>query len=99
MAIDDFLSHNKLMLLYEKYDSEYIDKVFNGNFSRIYNLFLSRGFNYIDDIIVNYLEIFDLDYDYANEGLLNLANYLGDNYIFLIGEDMRYLKYLLTDRK
>lgn len=55
MAIDDFLSHNKLMLLYEKYDSEYIDKVFNGNFSRIYNLFLSRGFNYIDDIIVNYL--------------------------------------------
>ena len=33
MTIDDFLSRNKLMLLYEKYDSEYIDKVFNGNFS------------------------------------------------------------------
>lgn len=93
--IKDILSENKLKLLYNKYEDDYIDNLDENNFIRVYNTFKKYKFYFIDDIIVNYLEIFELDCDYVEKKILELKEKIGGNFVIKIGNDMRYLEYLL----
>lgn len=90
--LNEILSSNKLKLLYNKYNDYYIDGIDYDNLISIYNLFKKYQFYYIDDIIVNYLEIFEKDYDYVENKILELKEELGNNFAFIIGNDMRYLE-------
>ena len=89
--LNEILSSNKLKLLYDKYNDYYIDGIDYDNLISIYNLFKKYQFYYIDDILVNYLEIFEKDYDYVEDKILELKEKLGNNFVFIIGNDMRYL--------
>ena len=89
--LNEVLSSNKLKLLYDKYNDYYIDGIDYDNLISIYNLFKKYQFYYIDDILVNYLEIFEKDYDYVEDKILELKEKLGNNFVFIIGNDMRYL--------
>ena len=53
------------------------------------------NFYFINDIILNYIEIFELDTKLLEEKLNILKEELGDNYIYIIGNNMRYLEVLL----
>ena len=55
------------------------------------------NFYYINDIILNYIEIFSLDIDDVKNGIIELRNKLGSNYVYIIGNDMRYLDCLLDN--
>lgn len=95
MFIDKYLSSNKLKLFYELYDNDYIDSIDKDNFIEIYNIFKKYNFYYMEDIIYKYLEIFTMDSDKVERGIINLKNILGDNYVYIIGEDLRLLKKII----
>ena len=90
--LNKILSSKKLKLLYNKYSDNYIDGIDYDNLISIYSLFKKYNFYYIDDILVNYLEIFEKDYDYVEEKILELRKDLGNDFVFIIGNDMRYLE-------
>ena len=90
--LNEILSSNKLKLLYDKYNDYYIEGIDYDNLISIYSLFKKYQFYYIDDILVNYLEIFEKDYDYVEEKILELRKDLGNDFVFIIGNDMRYLE-------
>jgi len=46
-------------------------------------------------MILNYIEIFELDTKLLEEKINVLKEELGDNYIYIIGNNMRYLEALL----
>lgn len=92
--LNEILSSNKLKLLYDKYNDYYIESIDYDNLISIYSLFKKYQFYYIDDILVNYLEIFEKDYDYVEDKILELKEKLGNNFVFIIGNDMRYLGFI-----
>lgn len=94
MFLDKYLSETKLFLLSTVYEKEYINNLDYNKFIKIYNLFNEYKFYFIDDIILNYLEIFQMEYDDVKEKLLFLKEKLGDNFVYIIGSDMRYLEFI-----
>lgn len=95
MFLDKYLNKIYLYLLYDKYEEWYINQLDENKFINIYNLFKEYGFYFINDIIVNYLEIFEYDKEFINKGILKLKEKLGDNYIYIIGNDLSYLEELI----
>ncbi len=79
----------------ENYKEEYLKILEEENFELIYKLFIDNGFYYVKDIILKYLEIFTIKYDEVVEKLGNLKKSLGMNYASIIGNDLRYLDYIL----
>lgn len=94
MFLENYLSDTKLFLLSTVYEKDYITNLDYNRFINIYNLFKEYNFYFIDDIILNYLEIFQMDYDFVKEKLLFLKEKLGDNFVYIIGSDMRYLEFI-----
>lgn len=65
------------------------------NFKEIYKLLKEYHFYYINDIILNYIEIFSLDKEEVEQKIKELKEKFGNNYVYLIGDDMRALDYIL----
>ena len=95
MFIDKYLNNVKLKLLYDVYDSEYINSLDEANFIKVYDILKKYKFYFIDDIILNYLEIFMLDSWLVENKILELINKLGSKYMYIIGSDIRYLESIL----
>ena len=94
MFLKDYLSELNYQLVVSEYRKDYLLSIDEENFKRIYDLFLQYGFTYIEDIIVNYLEIFQSSYEEISKGLESLVKKLGVNYLIMISSDMRYLNSL-----
>lgn len=92
MFLDKYLNETKLKLLYNVYEEQYIKELEEENFKNIYALFKKYNFYFMDDIILNYLEIFEKDPNYVEIKILELNKQLGEKYIYIIGNDMRYLE-------
>ena len=99
MFLDKYLNEIYLDLLYDKYEEWYLNKLDENQFLSIYNLLKDWGFYFINDIIINYLEIFEYDQENINNGILKLKEKLGDNFVYLIGNDMSYLEELLENKE
>lgn len=97
MFLKDYLDELKYNTLFDIYDFDYINSIDEDNFINIYNIFKKYNFYYIDDIIINYLEIFTLDSEFVENKINKLKDVLGDNYIYIIGNDLRYLELLVKD--
>ena len=69
----------------------------NYNIAKVYHLFVQYGFYFIDDIILNNLELFLVDPSIIETGILKLQQELGPDYVKKIGMDMRYLEKLYQD--
>ncbi len=90
--LDDFYIED----LYEKYDGDYLNSIDADNFDNIYNLFVEKKFYFIEDIISMYIEIFTMEVDIVRERLVELESKLGDNYVYLIGEDLTLLNSIIA---
>ena len=90
--LQNLLGEVKWQLLCDKYERDYINSINENIFICIYNLFEKYYFYYIDDIIVNYLELFEKDYDYVEKKILELKEELGNVFVFIIGNNVRYLE-------
>ena len=91
MIFDKYLNDTYLDILYSNYNLDYLKSIDSNNFIEIYNLLKSKGFYFIDDIIINYMDIFELDSYYLNKVLTYLESKLGRDYIKKIGHNMTIL--------
>jgi len=91
ISFDKYLTEPFLTCFYETYEEDYLKSLDEENFLKVYNLFKNINCYFIEDIILNYLEIFSLDVNCLEESLENLKHKLGDNYISQIGKDMTIL--------
>lgn len=95
MFIERYLNKIKFKLLCDVYDMEYLNSLNEDNFNQIYEIFKRYRFYFIDDIILNYLEIFQLDSILVERKILELIKELGSKYIYIIGDDLRILEKIL----
>ena len=74
MIFDKYLNDTYLDILYSNYNLDYLKSIDSNNFIEIYNLLKSKGFYFIEDIIINYMDIFELDSYYLNKVLTYLED-------------------------
>jgi len=94
MFYTKYLNNEYIEELYDNYDVNYLKNIDQDNFNKIYKLLKEYNFNYIEDIILNYLNIFELEYNTVEIRIKNLIKVLGSNYVDIIGENMNYLEYI-----
>ena len=95
MFLEKYVNSTYYNMILNNYNIEYLNSLDEDNFIKIYNLFKKYKFYFIDDIILKYLEIFDMDEDDVEEKINFLHEKLGDRYIYIIGNDLRYLDEIL----
>ena len=95
MWLKRYIDENKYILLLSSYDVSYLNNIDYNKFIKVYNVFKANNFYFIDDIILNYLEIFEIDDNIVRNKLMILKRSLGENYVYLIGNDMRLLEFIL----
>lgn len=95
MFLEKYLDEFYYNMILDNYEYEYLKTLDEDNFKEVYNLLKKYNFYFINDIILNYIEIFELDTKLLEEKINILKEELGDNYIYIIGNNMRYLETLL----
>lgn len=95
MFLEKYLDEFYYNMVLDNYEYEYLKTLDEDNFKKVYNLLKKYNFYFINDIILNNIEIFELDTKLLEEKLNILKEELGDNYIYIIGNNMRYLEVLL----
>lgn len=95
MFLNKYLNNFCLNLVYDNYDEEFIVSLNENNFVKIYNLLLKEGFYFIEDIIINYLELFIVDETDLEKALLVYKNKYGPSYPAYIGQNMTVLSDIL----
>ena len=95
MFLERYLDEFYYNMVLDNYEYEYLKTLDEDNFKEVYNLLKKYNFYFINDIILNYIEIFELDTKLLEEKINILKEELGDNYIYIIGNNMRYLEVLL----
>ena len=97
MFLKKYLNETYYNLLINTYDEEYLNNLDEKNFLKIYKILKLNKVYFIEDIILKYLEIFTLDELDVEKGLVNLKAKLGDNYIYLIGNNLTFLKEIIEN--
>lgn len=97
MFLEKYLDEFYYNMFLDNYEYEYLKTLDEDNFKEVYNLLRKYNFYFINDIILNYIEIFELDTNLLEEKINILKEELGDNYIYIIGNNMRYLEALLKN--
>ena len=95
MFLHKYVSDFYYSLIVDNYDTQYLQIMDESNFVNIYNLFQKYNFYYIEDIILKYIEIFELDIEEVTIGLNKLKEKLGDNFVDKIGKNLTYLEEVL----
>lgn len=88
MFLDKYLNSTYLDLLYSNYDEDYINIIDQDNFNKVYNILKNNNFYFIEDIIINYLELFEIEDKYVELAILDIKSILGDDYVKKIGSNM-----------
>ena len=97
MIVDRYLDLTKQKLLREVYEEDFLENIDEDNFLKVYHLFAQYGFYFIDDIVLNDLELFLEDPSKIESGVLKLKEELGPDFVKKIGIDMRYLEQLYDE--
>lgn len=97
MFLDKYLDDFYYGLVYDNYDSSYLDGLDESNFAAVYNVFGKYNFYFINDIILNYMELFEMNPEDVENGILKLRDKLGSDFIFIIGNDMKYLNQIIYE--
>lgn len=95
MVYNNYLDEDYLEELYENHDLNYLKSIDKDNFKIIYDLLKKYNFDYIEDIILKYLDIFELDYKIVENKINNLIKVLGTNYVDIISQNLNYLEYIV----
>lgn len=97
MFLNKYLSEFNYELLLDNYEEYYLLSLDEEHFKNVYNLLKKYHFYFIEDVIVNYLEVFELEIDDIEKKILSLKKELGDKFVYIIGNDLRYLNKFLED--
>ena len=88
MFLDKYLNSIYLDLVYSNYDEDYINLIDEDNFNKVYTLLQNNNFYFIDDIILNYLELFEIEEKYVQLAISNIKSILGEDFVRQIGKNM-----------
>ena len=91
MFLEKYLNSTYIDLIYDNYDKDYLSSLDENNFNKIYLLLKKYDFYFIEDIILNYLELFELDEKYVESAIKEVKSLLGDNFVKQIGQNMRLI--------
>lgn len=88
MFLEKYLNSTYLDLVYSNYEEEYINLLDEDNFKKVYTLLINNKFYFIDDIILNYLELFEIEEKYVELAIRDIKLILKDNFAKKIGKNM-----------
>jgi len=91
MFLEKYVNDIYLNIIYDNYNKSYLEMLDENNFIDVYNLLKVYNCYFIDDVILNYLELFEIKSKYINLALLETRKTLGDKYIFEIGNNLTML--------
>lgn len=91
MFLNKYVNDEYYEFILDEYDEGYLSTLDEEQFKIIYDLFKEYGFTYIEDIILKYLEIFEMEYGEVKEKLEDLKTELGDNFIYIISNQLSLL--------
>lgn len=72
MFLSKYVNDVYYEMILDEYDDGYLSTLDEEQFKKVYDLFREYGFTYIEDIILRYLEIFEMEYDEVKEKLKDL---------------------------
>ncbi len=98
MFLKKYLDEFYYNLVVDSYDELYLDNLDEDSFIKIYKLFKKYNFYFINDIILKYLEIFQMNDTYVESEILKLKEKLGSNYIYEIGNNISYLNEIISNQ-
>ena len=76
MFLEKYVSNFYYDLIISNYDKEFLDTLDENQFLEIYMIFKKYNFYFIEDIILNYLELFTLDSNTIINNILKLKKEL-----------------------
>ena len=76
-------------------ESSDFGKVDEENFNKVYMLLKNNNFYFIDDIILNYLELFEIEEEYVQLAITDIKSVLGDNFVEQIGKNMTFINKII----
>ena len=79
MFLEKYLDDFYYNMVVENYDYNYLEGLDEDNFKEIYKLLKEYHFYYINDIILNYIEIFSLDKEEVEQKIKELKEKFGNN--------------------
>lgn len=88
MFLDKYLNSVYMDIIYDTYDEEYLKTLDENNFLRVCSLLKSKVFYFIEDIIIKYLELFEIDVRYIERAINDMERKLGSNYINILGNNI-----------
>lgn len=97
MFLENYLDEFYYNEVIDNYDYNYLCSLNYNNFKDIYNILVKNNFNYINDIILKYLELFELEPMYVDGCINGLKQLLGNNYVNIISNDMRYFGLIIDN--
>lgn len=97
MFLENYLDEFYYNQVIDNYEYEYLCNIDYNNFKQVYDILVKYYFDYIEDIILRYIELFELEPKYVEESIIKLIGKLGNNYVRIIGNDMRYFDNIIGD--
>ena len=91
MFLEKYLNSTYLDLVQSNYEDDYIKLLDEDNFNKVYILLKNNNFYFIDDIILNYLELFEIEEKYVQLAIFDIKSILGDNFVEQIGKNMTFI--------
>lgn len=88
MFLDKYLNSTYLDLVYSNYYEDYINLLDEDNFNKVYMLLRNNNFYFIDDLILNYLELFEIKKEYVQLAINDIKLALGDDFVRQIGNNL-----------
>lgn len=88
MFFEKYLNPIYLDLLYDNYEQDYLNLFDENNFKEVYQLLKENNFYFIEDIIINYLDLFEIEAKYVQLALIDVKALLGNDYVKQIGKNM-----------
>lgn len=95
MFLKKYLDETYLNLLYNTYEEKYINNLDEKNFNEVYNLLIDRGFYFVEDVVIKYLELFEIEPKFISLALNDMEKEFGKEYVFLIGNHITLLERVL----
>ena len=95
MFLDKYLNKTYLDLVYSNYELNYINALSEENFNKIFKFLKKEGFNYINDIILDYLELFQIDYACVVKAFDDVKKMSNNNYTKSISHNMTLIDMII----
>lgn len=91
MFLEKYLNPTYLHLVYNNYEDFYLKSLNEENFYKVYILLKQNNFYFIEDIILNYLELFEIDVEYVENAILDVKAVLKEDFVNKIGKNMEII--------